>query len=80
MMWREFPNANAMSFHVLRPVGLDKAETWLIMGQILLGTLEGHNMARWPLSRWTTVFTYGTIFVLFPLLSFLAYAWVQGWF
>ncbi len=37
-------------------------------------------MARWPLSRWTTVFTYGTIFVLFPVLSLLAYAWVRGWF
>ncbi len=36
-------------------------------------------MARWPYSVWTTVFTYTTIFVLFPLLCFLAYAYVRGW-
>jgi hypothetical protein len=37
-------------------------------------------MARWPRHAWTTVFTYGAIFVLFPLLAWLAYAYVQGWF
>lgn len=37
-------------------------------------------MARWPYSRWTTIFTYATIFVGFPLLCLLAYAWVRGWF
>lgn len=37
-------------------------------------------MARWPRETRMTVFTYATIFVLFPLLSFLAYAYVQGWF
>ena len=36
------------------------------------------EMARWPRHVWTSVFTYGTIFVLFPLLCFLAYAWVRG--
>ena len=36
------------------------------------------KMARWPRHVWTSVFTYGTIFVLFPLLCFLAYAWVRG--
>jgi len=35
-------------------------------------------MARWPRHVWTTVFTYATIFVLFPLLCLLAYAWVRG--
>lgn len=37
-------------------------------------------MARWPRHTWTTIFTYGAIFILFPLLSWLAYGWVQGWF
>lgn len=36
-------------------------------------------MARWPRTIWTTLFTYGAVFVLFPLLSWLAYAFVQGW-
>jgi hypothetical protein len=36
-------------------------------------------MARWPRHVWTTIFTYGAIFVLFPLLSLLAYGWVRGW-
>lgn len=36
-------------------------------------------MARWPRRTWTTVFTYGAIFVLFPLLCLLAVAWVNGW-
>ena len=39
-----------------------------------------HAMARWPRRAWTTLFTYATIFLLFPLLCFLAYAWVRGWF
>ncbi len=36
-------------------------------------------MARWPYRTWTWIFTYGTIFVLFPLCCALAYAWVRGW-
>jgi hypothetical protein len=36
-------------------------------------------MARWPRHVWTSIFTYGTVFVLFPLLCLLAYAWVSGW-
>lgn len=36
-------------------------------------------MARWPRHVWTSIFTYGTVFVLFPLLCLLAYAWVRGW-
>ena len=39
----------------------------------------GGGMARWPRQTWTTVLTYGAVFVLFPLLAFLAYAYVQGW-
>lgn len=35
-------------------------------------------MARWPRQTWTTVFTFVTIFVLFPLLCWLMYAWVYG--
>jgi hypothetical protein len=35
-------------------------------------------MARWPPTVWTTLFTYGAIFVLFPLLAWLAWLWVQG--
>ena len=36
-------------------------------------------MARWPRRVWTTIFTYGAVFVLFPVLCWLAYAYVQGW-
>jgi len=39
---------------------------------------EEANMARWPRTAWTTLFTYGAIFLLFPLLCWLAYLWVQG--
>ena len=35
-------------------------------------------MARWPRHIWTSIFTYGVIFVMFPVLCWLAYAWVQG--
>jgi hypothetical protein len=35
-------------------------------------------MARWPRHLWTTIFTYGLIFVVFPLLALLAYLWVGG--
>jgi hypothetical protein len=37
------------------------------------------GMARWPRHFWTSIFTYGVIFVMFPVLCWLAYAWVQGW-
>ena len=36
------------------------------------------QMARWPRHVWTSIFTYATVFVLFPLLCLLAYAWVRG--
>ncbi len=35
-------------------------------------------MARWPKKTRTTIFTYGTIFIFFPLLCYLAYLWVNG--
>lgn len=35
-------------------------------------------MARWPRHFWTTLFTYGTMFVLFPIVCWLAYLFVQG--
>jgi hypothetical protein len=35
-------------------------------------------MARWPRHTWTTLYTYGIIFVMFPLLAWLAYRWVRG--
>ena len=35
------------------------------------------SMARWPQNLWTTVFTYASIFVGFPLLSFLLWWWVR---
>lgn len=38
-----------------------------------------HPMARWPQHTWTTWVTYGLIFILFPLLCVLAYAYVRGW-
>jgi hypothetical protein len=36
-------------------------------------------MARWPRSVWTTIFTYITIFVLFPLLCPICDAWGEDW-
>jgi hypothetical protein len=36
-------------------------------------------MARWPRHVWTSIVTYLTIFGLFPLLCYLAWAWVRGW-
>jgi hypothetical protein len=38
-----------------------------------------NTMARWPRHVWTSIVTYLTIFGLFPLLCFLAWAWVRGW-
>jgi len=35
-------------------------------------------MARWPKRVRTTIFTYAAIFVLFPLLCYLAHLWVTG--
>lgn len=35
-------------------------------------------MARWPRHTWTTFLTYSSVFVLFPLLALLAYAWISG--
>lgn len=35
-------------------------------------------MARWPRQTWTSLLTYGTVFLVFPLLCLLAYAWVRG--
>ncbi len=35
-------------------------------------------MARWPRHLWTTFFTYGVIFLGFPLLSYLMWKWVRG--
>jgi hypothetical protein len=37
-------------------------------------------MARWPRTTWTSIYTYGTVFVLFPVLALLAYWWVRGGF
>jgi hypothetical protein len=36
-------------------------------------------MARWPRHVWTSIFTYAIVFLLFPALCLLAYAWVQQW-
>jgi len=35
-------------------------------------------MARWPRHLWTTLFTYGVIFIGFPLLCLLFWWWVRG--
>jgi hypothetical protein len=40
---------------------------------------QSKSMARWPRHVWTSLFTYGVIFVGFPALCLLAYAWVRGW-
>ena len=39
----------------------------------------GISMARWPRHVWTSLFTYGVVFVAFPVLCLLAYAWVRQW-
>lgn len=36
-------------------------------------------MARWPRHTWTTIYTYGIIFLAFPLICWLTYCWVRGW-
>lgn len=35
-------------------------------------------MARWPQRRWTSLFTYVAVLVLFPLLCLAAASWVGG--
>jgi hypothetical protein len=35
-------------------------------------------MARWPRRTWTTIYTYAAMFVGFPILAYLAWAWVRG--
>jgi hypothetical protein len=40
---------------------------------------EKDIMARWPRQVWTSIITYLMIFGLFPLLCFVAWAWVRGW-
>lgn len=35
-------------------------------------------MARWPVNTRTTLFTYGAVFILFPLIAWLAWRWVRG--
>lgn len=35
-------------------------------------------MARWPQKRWTTLFTYVVVLVLFPLLCLVTASWVGG--
>ena len=36
-------------------------------------------MGRWPDNRRSNLIAFALIFVLFPLLAWLAYAWVRGW-
>ena len=36
------------------------------------------RMARWPRHKWTTLFTYVTMFFFFPLLCYLAFLFVRG--
>lgn len=35
-------------------------------------------MARWPRNVWTSIYTYGVIFIMFPVLCWLAYRFVRG--
>jgi hypothetical protein len=51
-----------------------EAVATIITGRIL----EARSMARWPRNYWTTIFTYGAIFVAFPVLCYLAYCFVMG--
>jgi len=53
---------------------------WKVARLAAIIEIQGSNcMARWPRHAWTSIFTYGTVFVMFPLLCLLAYAWVRGW-
>jgi hypothetical protein len=36
-------------------------------------------MGRWPQERRMSLVTLALVFVGFPLLAWLAYAWVRGW-
>ena len=53
-------------------------ETAIRVGYARTLTAE-RSMARWPRRTWTTLYTYGTIFIAFPLLAYVALAWVRGW-
>ena len=35
-------------------------------------------MAQWPDNKFTTWFTYGLVFVGFPILCWLAWLWMKG--
>jgi hypothetical protein len=58
--------------------GLEIRPAWLRPQAALGKCCRFFPMARWPRHLWTSIFTYGTIFVLFPILCLLAYAWVRG--
>ena len=56
---------------------------WLQTGilnylNVLSPPSSGNTMARWPRHAWTTLFTYGIIFVGFPTLCVLFWMWVRG--
>ena len=61
------------------PVGGIGGEFYISMGRFGSPFLKFDGMARWPRHIWTSIFTYGVVFVMFPILCWLAYAWVQGW-
>jgi hypothetical protein len=62
-----------------RSRGADPQISWFSVCTFVVTHSVG-IMARWPRRTWTTLFTYGAIFLMFPILAFLAYAFVNGWF
>lgn len=61
------------------PARIAQSASTEIMVKNQVHPIEQNAMARWPKHVWTSIFTYGTIFLVFPLLCLLAYAWVRGW-
>ena len=60
---------------VLRIIGVCGPRGALFRNQLFR---NDPTMARWPRHFWTTLFTYGIIFIGFPVLCWWAYRWVRG--
>ena len=58
------------------PLPLGGERLWAIIAET--STITATPMARWPRTVWTSIYTYAVVFLLFPLLCAVAYAWVRG--
>src|SRR5262245_57839265 len=80
-LWRREQLATCTADNPVRPIQPPNGFSQLwprcrVGAKPLNPRLRQIHMARWPRHVWTSIFTYATVFVLFPLLCLLAYAWV----